>query len=135
MYQVYLYARDPHNSSEEDSNHYAFPLPISPVVDTITSTVVRIDRINTGADNTPKDLEPYKVYPPNEYLPKYQKLRTDLEPLTVLQPEGASFTVQQGEAGGELIEWQKWSFQLGFNAREGSLLVPYPNLKLHGHPV
>ncbi len=32
MYQVFLYMRDPANASELDSNHYAFPLPISPVL-------------------------------------------------------------------------------------------------------
>ena len=31
QYQCYMYMRDPNNSKEVDSNHYAFPLSFSPV--------------------------------------------------------------------------------------------------------
>ena len=44
-------------------------------------------------------------------------MRDDLKPLEIIQPEGPSFTVD-----GNLIRWQKWSFRVGFTAREGLVL-------------
>ena len=121
MYQCFLYIRDPKNPSEADSNHYAFPLSISPVVSTETMKVIRIDHLPTGADNTVKDIQPYQIRPPNEYVHDYQNLRPDLKPLNVVQPEGASFRVtQQGTSN--VIEWQKWTFRVGFNQREGMVI-------------
>jgi primary-amine oxidase len=121
MYQCFLYIRDPLNPSEADSNHYALPLTISPVVATETMTVIRIDHLPTGADETVKDTQPYKIRPPNEYTPEHQELRTDLKPLQVVQPEGASFTVSK-QGTSSVIDWQKWHFRVGFNQREGPVL-------------
>ncbi|KAI9798825.1 MAG: hypothetical protein M1825_004998 [Sarcosagium campestre] len=122
QYQCFLYVRDPSNPEEADCNHYALPLDISPVVDVASMKVTRIDKLPTGADHSIKDTQPYKFRPSNEYLPEYQNLRTDLKPLHVIQPEGTSFNVtQQGETG-QIIEWQKWSFRVGFNQREGMVL-------------
>ncbi|KXT11403.1 hypothetical protein AC579_226 [Pseudocercospora musae] len=132
MWQCFLYTRDPHNSEEPDSNHYAFPLNISPVISTVTMKVVRIDIIPTGADDTVSGLKKYNHNAPsNEYLPEYQKLRTDLKPLQVVQPEGASFNVQQ-QGTSNVIDWQKWSFRVGFNQREGMVIydVRYAGRKL-----
>ncbi|KAF2457389.1 copper amine oxidase [Lineolata rhizophorae] len=121
MYQCFIYMRDPMNPQEADSNHYALPLPISPAVSTEGFKVVRIDILPTGADNTIKPLEEYSIKPPNEYLPEYQKLRSDLMPLHISQPLGASFWVtRQGTS--TVIQWQKWSFRVGFNQREGPVL-------------
>ncbi|KUI59977.1 Copper amine oxidase 1 [Cytospora mali] len=125
--QCFLYMRDPANSAEEDSCHYAFPLPISPVIDTVDYKVIRIDILPTGLDSTVKPLEPWKgPVPPNEYIPEVQPngLRTDLKPLQVVQPEGASFAVSSfSEDGlGKVIKWQKWEFKVGFNQREGMVL-------------
>ncbi|KAF2134622.1 hypothetical protein P153DRAFT_391950 [Dothidotthia symphoricarpi CBS 119687] len=119
--QCFLYLRDPKNSSEADSNHYAMPLPISPVVSTESMKVVRVDIMPTGTDNTIKPLGPYKIQPPNEYIPEAQTLRTDLKPLHVVQPEGASFQVKQ-EGMSNVLSWQKWNFRVGFNQREGMVL-------------
>lgn len=121
MYQCFLYLRDPMNPSEADSNHYALPLPISPVVSTESMKVIRIDMLPTGADNTVKEIEPYQIRPPNEYIPEHQKLRTDLKPLNVTQPEGPSFKVTQ-EGTSSVLAWQKWHFRVGFNQREGMVL-------------
>src|SRR6266567_411527 len=104
MYQCFLYLRDPMNSSEADSNHYALPLPISPVISTESMKVIRIDMLPTGADNTAKEIEPYQIRPPNEYIPEHQKLRTDLKPLNIIQPEGASFKVTQ-EGTSSVLAW------------------------------
>ncbi|KAK5143383.1 hypothetical protein LTR04_001910 [Oleoguttula sp. CCFEE 6159] len=121
MWQCFLYVRDPKNSDEADSNHYALPLAISPVISSDTMKVIRVDLLPTGADNTIKETQPLKIQAPNEYIPEAQTLRTDLKPLNVVQPEGASFTVtQQGTSS--VIEWQKWSFRVGFNQREGMVL-------------
>ena len=49
-------------------------------------------------------------------------MRTDLKPLNVVQPEGASFKVTKVGETGEIIEWQKWSFRVGYNQREGPVL-------------
>lgn len=43
--------------------------------------------------------------------------RTDLKPLEIHQPEGPSFTVD-----GWQVKWQKWSFRVSMNAREGMVL-------------
>src|SRR5207244_3038919 len=43
--------------------------------------------------------------------------RKGLMPLEITQPDGASFSVQ-----GHFIQWQKWSFRIGFTPREGLVL-------------
>lgn len=43
--------------------------------------------------------------------------RSDLKPLHIVQPEGPSFRVD-----GWKVEWQKWSFRIGFTPREGLVL-------------
>ncbi|KAL8699823.1 MAG: hypothetical protein Q9201_005790, partial [Fulgogasparrea decipioides] len=122
MYQCFLYMRDPHDLSNLESNHYAFPLSISPVVDTVQLKVIRIDLLPTGADHNVKEPRPSHIPAPNEYTPEHQDLRTDLKPLNVVQPEGASFKVTQTGETGRVIEWQKWFFRVGFNGREGMVL-------------
>ena len=114
MYQVLMYMRDPANPTEPDSNHYAFPLPISPVVECVHFSVIRIDIMPTGRDFTADSVAPYEPKPANEYLPNYQReLRQDLKPLRVIQPEGASFTISQSDGAGNSLNWQKWSFRVG----------------------
>jgi primary-amine oxidase len=131
LWQCFMYLRDPRNTSEVDSNHYAMPIPISPVVRTENMEVVRVDIMPTGADNTIKPVEKYKIQPPNEYIPEAQNLRTDLKPLNVVQPEGASFQVHN-EGTSNVLSWQKWNFRVGFNQREGMVLydVRYDNRSL-----
>ncbi|KAI9049433.1 hypothetical protein LZ554_006466 [Drepanopeziza brunnea f. sp. 'monogermtubi'] len=122
MFQCFLYIRDPNNSSEPDSNHYAMPISISPVISAETMKVTRIDFLPTGADATVKQPAPYKVQPANEYIPEAQDLRTDIKPLNVIQPEGVSFQVTNFSEQGHCIAWQKWEFKVGFNQREGMVL-------------
>ncbi|KAL8944777.1 MAG: hypothetical protein Q9216_000199 [Gyalolechia sp. 2 TL-2023] len=122
MYQCFLYMRDPHDPSNTDSNHYAFPLAISPVVDAVELKVIRIDMLPTGADHSVKEPQPFEIPPPNEYDPEHQQVRADLKSLNVVQPEGASFKVTQVGETGRLLEWQKWFFRIGFNQREGMIL-------------
>lgn len=121
LWQTFMYMRDPTNNGEADSNHYALPLPISPVVDPVTMKVIRIDYLPTGKDNTIREPGPWTPKPANEYIPEAQELRQDLKPLNVVQPEGVSFTVTQ-EGTSHTVEWQKWKFRVGFNMREGMVL-------------
>lgn len=115
--------RDPKNSQEPDSNHYAFPLGFSPVLDAITKRLVRIDILPVSNDLKDDEITPCTPVPPNEYLPELQKsLRSDLKPLHVVQPEGVSFHITRFGETGYHLEWQKRSFQVGFNAREGIVL-------------
>ncbi|KAK4222085.1 putative copper amine oxidase [Podospora fimiseda] len=132
LYQCYIYMRDPANSSEADSCHYAFPLPISPVIDPSTMTLVRIDVLPTGLDEKVDGLKPYVARPANEYIPEAHTMRSGLKPLRVTQPEGASFTVESFSDMGRTIKWQKWDFKVGFNQREGCVLydVHYDNKPL-----
>jgi len=112
------------NSGNEDSNHYAYPLPIIPVLDTHSGEIVRIDKLATGGKD---DGLSYGTHMKNildhclpaEYVPELlsQPLRADIKPLDIVQPDGPSFQVT-----GTLIEWQKWRFRLGFNPREGATL-------------
>ena len=122
MFQLYLYMRDPGNSTDIHSNHYAFPLPVSPVIDAADLKVSRIDYLPTGPDHFSREPEPVEIPAPSEYAPEYQRLRTDLKPLNVVQPEGASFQITKAGETGEIVEWQKWSFRVGFNQREGLVL-------------
>ncbi|KAF3934741.1 hypothetical protein ABW20_dc0107216 [Dactylellina cionopaga] len=115
QWQCYLYTRP---KDSPNSNHYASPVPISPVVDVATMKVVRIDYLPLGIDDKVEEPKPYTPTL-NEYLPEHQKLRTDLKPLNIVQPEGVSFKLSKS---GEEIEWQKWKFRVGFNYREGMVL-------------
>ncbi|GAA1638547.1 MULTISPECIES: primary-amine oxidase [Brevibacterium] len=45
-------------------------------------------------------------------------LRTTQKPISITQPEGPSFTVTDGNH----IDWEKWSFDVGFDMREGLVL-------------
>lgn len=121
MLQAFLYMRDPANAGEADSNHYALPLSISPVICTDTKEVIRIDHLPTGKDSTVTGPRPWQQRPANEYIPELQELRTGLKPLNVVQPEGASFSItEQGTSN--VVEWQKWQFRVGFNQREGMVI-------------
>ena len=45
-------------------------------------------------------------------------LRTTQKPISITQPEGPSFNV----TGGNHVEWEKWSLDVGFDVREGLVL-------------
>ncbi|ETN44234.1 uncharacterized protein HMPREF1541_10785 [Cyphellophora europaea CBS 101466] len=123
--QGLCFAKDVRNGNP-DSNHYGYPLPIIPVMDTYKKEIVRIDRLATGgaedglaygSHKTKKILAHCK---PAEYAPELLNLplRTDVKPLNVVQPDGPSFKVSDES----LIEWQKWRFRVGFNPRECAVL-------------
>jgi primary-amine oxidase len=132
--QGLVFARDT-TTKNPDSNHYAYPLPIIPVMDLVLKKVVRIDRLATGGHGdglkpAPKGPQPKKLFTKPtaaEYVPELldMPLRTDMKPINIVQPDGASFTVKDSS----LVEWQKWRFRVGFTPREGAVLhdVCYDN--------
>ncbi|KAK5270272.1 hypothetical protein LTR99_005656 [Exophiala xenobiotica] len=112
-------------NANPDSNHYGFPLPIIPVMDTYKKEIIRIDRLATGGSEDGLEYgtagkNVLEHCQPAEYVPELldTPLRQYLKPLNVLQPEGPSFTVSDDS----LIEWQKWRFRVGFTPRECAVL-------------
>lgn len=123
-FQGLCFAQDT-RSGNPDSNFYAYPLPIIPVMDAHKREIIRIDRLATGGKGDPlsgqthnKDIVAHCE--PAEYIPELlpNGIRKDLKPLNVLQPEGPSFKVSNNS----LVEWQKWRFRVSFNPREGAVI-------------
>jgi primary-amine oxidase len=90
-------------------NGYTRPIEgLRPVVDLNTMEVIRVEehghwplpdvQCNYSADRVPNQ-------------------RTDIKPLEIKQHSGHSFEVK-----GHEVNWQKWSFVVGFSAREGLTL-------------
>lgn len=95
--------------SSPHSNGYAKPLDgVVPVVDLNKMEVLKIEDFGTAT--IPPEPGEYA----SEFIPQF---RTDIKPLEIVQPEGASFTVR-----GHLVLWQKWQFRIGFTPREGVVL-------------
>lgn len=95
--------------ADPTDNGYAHPIEgVIAVVDLNKMEVIRV--------------EDYGVVPmpskPGNYSPDHiGKLRDDIMPLEITQPEGPSFTVN-----GHEVNWQKWSIRFGFNPREGLVI-------------
>ncbi|KAG8415846.1 hypothetical protein J3459_014006 [Metarhizium acridum] len=131
--QLFCFARDM-TKGNDDVNHYSFPLPICAVMDTATKQLVRVERLPTGGHGDQDDDFAVKIIGPGfaapkkptehcgpaDYVPEMltQPVRSDLKPLNVLQPEGASFTVTDNS----LLEWQKWRLRISFTPRECAVL-------------
>ncbi|PGH17181.1 hypothetical protein AJ79_01319 [Helicocarpus griseus UAMH5409] len=122
--QGLCFGKDTRNGNP-DSNHYTYPIPIIPVMDYHKGEIIRVDKLATGGtgDGLAYNTNSANVLDhtrPSEYVPELLdvKLRTDIKPLNVLQPEGPSFQVSNDN----LVEWQKWRFRVGFNPREGATI-------------
>lgn len=122
-----MYCRDP-KTNFEDSNMYSFPLPFVPIFDILEGKLVRIEWVASGDDNDDAEgfnyntrevgKNPLDTCVANEYVPELQeKVRDDLKPYNVVQPEGPSFVVN-----GNQVSWQKWKFRITFTPREGLVL-------------
>jgi primary-amine oxidase len=88
-------------------------------VDLTDRTVVKVtDELDLPlpAERGQWDAEPHAV-----------PARTDLKPIEITQPDGASFTVE-----GNQISWADWTFRFGFDVREGLTLH---QLAVDGRPV
>ncbi|KAK8069443.1 hypothetical protein PG994_006059 [Apiospora phragmitis] len=124
LFQALLFARDT-RSGNPDSNFYAYPLPLIPVMDAHSKEIIRIEELATGGRGDPLTGKTHAARlldhnAASEYVPELlpEGTRRDLKPLGVVQPDGPSFSVSDGN----LIRWQKWSMRATFNSREGAVL-------------
>ena len=89
--------------NDAGDNPYARPIPnLHPVIDLQHMRIVRLDDFGV----VPLAPESTPILHP--------KPRSDVKPLDITQPEGASFKVE-----GNLVKWQKWEFRVGFHVRDG----------------
>lgn len=95
--------------TEENDNLYAHPIEgLNAVVDIKRMTVLRVD--DHGAMPVPRENSNYES--------QFQtRLRDDLKPINITQPEGVSFSLE-----GRRLRWHDWDIVIGFNAREGLTL-------------
>mmetsp|Transcript_131840 Transcript_131840/g.196487 ORF Transcript_131840/g.196487 Transcript_131840/m.196487 type:complete len:675 (+) Transcript_131840:26-2050(+) len=92
-------------------NGYAHPVDgLVAVVDLVEDRVIRIEEHHDEIRPVPKESCNYG----SDFQ---EKFRDSVKPLDILQPEGVSFNIN-----GNLIEWEKWSFRVGWNMREGLTL-------------
>jgi primary-amine oxidase len=90
-------------------NGYAKPIEgLRPVVDLNQMKVSRVEEYGHW---------PLPPQQGNYAADRVTKTRDDIKPLEITQPAGASF-----EVDGYSVRWQKWSFVIGFNGREGLTL-------------
>ena len=96
-------------------NGYAHPIEgVAVIFDLNTSEVVEV--IDTGVVPIPPQPGNYA----REFVSEFTEtgaFRKDLKPFEVVQPDGPSFSVN-----GHEVQWQKWSFRIGFTPREGLVL-------------
>jgi primary-amine oxidase len=103
----------------ENENFYAHPIEgINAVVDIKAGKVIRVD--DYGVVPVPMAEFNYEAQFRDQF-------RAPLKPLDIVQPEGASFTLD-----GRVITWDKWRCVIGFNAREGLTLH---DISYDGRPI
>ena len=95
--------------TDPTDNGYAKPIEgLRPVVDLNQMKVIRVEEYGRW---------PLPPQQGNYAADRVTKTREDIKPLEITQPAGASF-----EVDGYSVRWQKWSFVIGFNGREGLTL-------------
>jgi primary-amine oxidase len=95
--------------TDPTENGYHRPIEgLRPVVDLNQMKVIRVEEYGRWP------LPPGEC---NYEAKRVKDVRTDIKQLDITQPDGPSFEVQ-----GNVVRWQKWSFVIGFNAREGLTL-------------
>ncbi len=98
-----------HQDHERD---HPWAHPIDGLVAYVDLTARKVDRVIDVAD------VPVPVTSGNFDDPSVQGPPLDsLKPIEITQPEGRSFTVEDG-----LVRWGKWDLRIGFNEREGLTL-------------
>ena len=91
-------------------NGYAHPIEgVVAVVDLIGERILTLvdDPVAIPVPRTKRNYNPESLPP----------MRTDVKPLSIVQPEGPSFTVDGWD-----VAWQNWRFRVGFTPREGLVL-------------
>ncbi|KAK2601153.1 hypothetical protein N8I77_010623 [Diaporthe amygdali] len=118
LFQCYLYVA---LNDDPQANHYSIPIPLAPIFDAHTLELVELQQLPMGATaEQDPETQPWHPVQAVEYsadLLGPGALRQDLKPLSVVQPQGPSFSVDNRK-----VSWQKWSFQLGWTLREGPVL-------------
>ncbi|KAM5347546.1 hypothetical protein ACJ41O_007370 [Fusarium nematophilum] len=106
-----------------DANYYAYPLDICAEVSEQLQ-VTKVYRLPTKPDekihNEPRPFDRRRIHPTaaSEYHPDLRpQPRTTTKPYQVVQTDGPSFKIN-----GNYVNWEKWSFRVGFNYREGMTL-------------
>ena len=95
--------------SQNDDNQYAHPIDgMLALIDLDTLELIGVE--DERVLPVPMDDANYG----EKFLETW---REDIKPLEIVQPEGPSFQVD-----GWNVTWQKWSFRVGFNQREGLVL-------------
>jgi primary-amine oxidase len=95
--------------SDPTDNGYARPIEgLRPVVDLNAMKVIRVEEYGHW---------PLPPQQSNYAASRRTSFRTGIKPLSIMQPDGPSF-----EVDGYQVSWQKWSFVIGFNGREGLTL-------------
>lgn len=110
---------------DADDNGYARPIEgVIVHVDLGRGEVIEVidHALRDGVDPIPVPTAGAR-YGANDVGP----LRTDLRPISITQPDGPSFAVEDN-----LVEWQKWSVRLGWDPYEGLVLH---QLTYDGEPV
>lgn len=106
-----------------DANYYAYPLDLCAEVSEDLE-VTNVYRLPSSAheqvhyQSRPFDRRKIHSTEMSEYHPDLRsKPRTSTKPYHVSQAEGPSFQVR-----GHQVTWEKWTFRVGFNYREGLTL-------------
>ena len=99
-------------------HHYARPIEgLLALVDLDTMEVLEIrDHGVVPVPEHPGNYIPELMFE-GDNRPQLGRLRTDVKPLAITQPEGPSFKVD-----GHTVDWQKWRFHVGWTLREGLVL-------------
>ncbi len=94
---------------ESNDNIYAHPIEgLTALVDLNAQCVVEVK--DTGVVPIPQTMRNYE----RQYI---KNMREPLKPIVITQPEGVNYTVD-----GWAVNWQRWSFHMSFNPREGLVL-------------
>lgn len=99
-----------------DTDDYMYAHPIEGIVPLVDLDGMQLYDIEVFEEYMPKQI------PSNEYHYTHAALgdeyyASDLQPLEVVQPNGASFSFD-----GNVIKWHKWTMHIGFTPREGMVL-------------
>jgi len=90
----------------------------SPWAHPVEGLIVHIDLVENSIIRIEDEGDIPVPAGPGNYTPDaVGPARESLKPIEIAQPEGPSFQVD-----GSLVEWEKWSLRVGFNAREGLVL-------------
>ncbi|KAJ4354250.1 uncharacterized protein N0V89_005984 [Didymosphaeria variabile] len=107
----------------QDANYYAYPLDICAEISEELE-ITKVYRLPSSPDekvhNEDRPFDRRKIHSTtaSEYHPDLRPSpRTSTTPYQVVQPDGPSFKVR-----GNQLSWEKWSFRVGFNYREGLTL-------------